>query len=233
MTAGFDAYGGEYEALVQKSIAFSGVAHDVFVRAKIALLSDVFERHFDSAPPSLLDVGCGVGAMHTGLASITRTLSGTDLSAVSLARARDEHPEVEYREGHDDALPWQDANFDVALAVCVLHHVPPGERAGLLAEMRRVTRPGGLVVVIEHNPWNPLTRLAVARCPFDHDAVLLGAGEARRGLGKVGLTGVASRHFLVFPSVHRLVASVERRLGGVPLGAQYMAFGEVPGAPAC
>ena len=47
--------------------------------------------------------------------------------------------------------------------------------------MRRVVRPGGLVCVIEHNPLNPLTRsLAVSRCEFDSDAVLLGASTTRK-----------------------------------------------------
>ena len=41
--------------------------------------------------------------------------------------------------------------------------------------MRRVVRPGGLLCIIEHNPFNPLTRLAVVRCEFDRDAVLLPA----------------------------------------------------------
>ena len=49
--------------------------------------------------------------------------------------------------------------------------------AGFVADMVRVTRPGGLVCVIEHNPLNPLTRLAVNRCPFDADAVLLRSGQ--------------------------------------------------------
>jgi hypothetical protein len=92
-------------------------------------------------------------------------------------------------------------------------------------EMRRVTHAGGLVVVIEHNPWNPLTRLAVARCPFDDDAVLLGARKARRLLQACGLHNVESRHFLVFPP-QIPAPRLERALARVPLGAQYAAIGE-------
>jgi hypothetical protein len=88
-----------------------------------------------------------------------------------------------------------------------------------------VTRRGGLTIIIEHNPLNPLTRLAVARCPFDHDAILLGAGESRTMLARAGLHRVHSQHFLVFPVANRLTSSIERRLRRVPLGAQFVTFG--------
>jgi hypothetical protein len=73
-----------------------------------------------------------------------------------------------------------------ALSFCVLHHVPPTQWVGFLCEMRRVVRPDGLVCLIEHDPLNPLTKLVVARCEFDRDAVLLRAGRAR-ALADTGL----------------------------------------------
>ena len=227
MTAAFDPYGPDYDAVVQDSIAFSGLDHALFVRAKVALLARLFARHFGVERPALLDVGCGIGLMHEGLGPITRSVAGTDVSAQSLARAGREHPQVEYRPQGDGVLPWPDDTFDVTLAVCVLHHVPPSQRAGLLTQMRRVTRPSGLVIAIEHNPLNPLTRLAVARCPFDHDAELLGARTARGLLRSAGLEDVRSRYFLVFPAVHRILSGIEERIGCLPIGAQYVAFGQV------
>lgn len=221
----FDAYGSRYVETVQNSIAFSGLKHDLFVRAKVVALAELFGRHFGSAPPALLDVGCGVGAMHPHLRAITAALSGCDLSAASLAAARGANPGIEYRGQAAGTLPWPQAAFDAALAVGVFHHVPPPERAPLVAEMRRVTRPGGLVVLIEHNPWNPLTRLAVARCPFDDDAVLLGAREARALLKRGGFGAVQSRHFLVLPATGPWVTALERPLRPFPVGAQYLAFG--------
>jgi SAM-dependent methyltransferase len=227
VTTSFDAYDATYEGVVQDSIAFSGLSHDFFVRAKVTLLAELFARHFGSRRPSLLDVGCGIGVMHALLRDVAGPLAGTDPSAAALARARREHPDVDYRPQDGQALPWPDAAFDVTLAVCVFHHVPLAHRDALLREMRRVTKPGGLVVIIEHNPWNPLTRLAVARCPFDHDAQLLRAGEGRDLLTRAGLGDVRSRHFLVFPRATRWTGVVERWLGSVPVGAQYAASGVV------
>lgn len=226
MTSAFDAYRERYDSVVQDSIAFSGLRHGFFLDAKIELLGRLFRERFGAAVrPALLDVGCGVGLLHGGLRALTRSLVATDLSREALARAAAENPGVDYRPQDGNRLPAEAAAFDASLATCVLHHVPAGERAALLAEMRRVTRPGGLVVLIEHNPWNLLTRLAVARCPFDHDAALLDAAEGRRLLAGAGLGNVESRHFLLLPTARPWSRRVERALDSVPLGAQYLACG--------
>jgi len=101
----------------------------------------------------------------------------------------------------------------------------PAEWAQFIAEMRRVTRPGGLVCVIEHNPYNPLTRLAVARCEYDRDAVLLSAGTTRKLMAADGLREVGSRHFLLLPWDTKPARRLESALSGVSLGGQYAAFG--------
>ena len=227
MAAAFDAYRDSYGTVVQDSIAFSGLKHDFFVQVKVALLADIFTDHFGANHrPDLVDIGCGIGTMHPALSAILGSLSGTDLSGEALARARRDNPDVDYREQNGDMLPWANSAADVSLAVCVFHHVPYGERDGLLAEMKRVTRPGGLAILIEHNPWNPLTRLAVSRCPFDHDAVLLGAREARDRLARAGFAAAESRHFALLPVQTPITRALERRLETVPLGAQYAAFGQ-------
>lgn len=225
MSAPFDSYSATYGDVVQRSLSFSGVRHETFLLAKVRELADIFARHFGGRPPSLLDVGCGVGAMHGPLGRIARDLAGCDPSAGCLAAARRFHPEVAYREQRGNALPWPDAAFDATLAVCVFHHVPSAERDALVREMARATRPGGLVVVAEHNPWNPLTRLAVARCDLDRDAVLLPAEEIRGRLRRAGLRGVRSRHVLLAPSAARWAGMLERPFHRLPLGAQYLASG--------
>ncbi|KQP52030.1 MULTISPECIES: class I SAM-dependent methyltransferase [unclassified Methylobacterium] len=227
MTSAFDAYRTSYDAVVQDSIAFSGLEHGFFLDAKADLLADVFGRHFGTSRPSLLDVGCGVGLLHRRLAGIVSGMAGTDPSPESVARAESENPGNLYRLQQDGRVPFEDRAFDATLAVCVFHHVPVAERSGLLADMRRVTRPGGLVAIIEHNPWNPLTRLAVSRCPFDHDAVLLGARETRALLAERGLRDIRSRHFLAFPFRRGWVPGVEKAIGRMPLGAQFLACGTV------
>jgi SAM-dependent methyltransferase len=124
-----------------------------------------------------------------------------------------------------ETLPYDGATFDLSIAICVLHHVLPPQRVGFLREMRRVVRPGGLVCLIEHNPLNPLTRLAVTRCEFDRDAVLLHAGRTRALMADAGLHDTRSHYFLLLPSAAPLARRVEHGLRRIPLGAQYIASG--------
>jgi SAM-dependent methyltransferase len=143
-----------------------------------------------------------------------------------VARAASRNPWASYSSyGPADPLPYEEASFDLSFAICVLHHVPPAGRAAFIAEMRRVTRPGGLVAIFEHNPRNPLTRKAVRDCPFDEDAVLLPRGEARRRLAEAGLAEVEAPFIIFFPREGSLRSRLERRLGWLPLGAQYYVAG--------
>ena len=121
-------------------------------------------------------MGCGVGLTHGSLSRIGK-LHGVDVSPSSIERARAANPDVEYAVADAASLPYDDAAFDVSFAVGLLHHVPVDVRDAVVRELVRVSR--RLTVVFEHNPRNPLTRLAVARCEFDDDAILLSHEIAR------------------------------------------------------
>jgi SAM-dependent methyltransferase len=221
MEASFDRYENEYEELVQRSIGWSGADHGFFLEAKAQHLLRLVGRHVgDPARACVVDVGCGVGAMHRYLGGLG-SIQGVDVSAASVERARRENPRVDYAVADVTALPYDDGAFDVAFASGLVHHVPPAARDAALAEMRRVVRPGGLVALFEHNPLNPLTRLAVARCPFDGDAVLLGPRELRARLARVALRPVEERYILFFPWRGRPLRRAEDVLRRLPLGAQY------------
>jgi SAM-dependent methyltransferase len=224
----FDAYGKNYGDVVQTSIDFSGLPHAFFMTAKAELLREIVTGHFGSAAkPNALDVGCGVGTFHPYVRSLFGRLCGADVSASSIAEARRANPDVEYDSYADGALPYSDNEFDLTIAVCVMHHVPPSDWPRFVGELRRVTRPGGLVGVIEHNPFNPLTRIAVARCEFDRDANLLRARTTEQLLADGGLGGIGTRFFLFLPWASSLARNIERRCASVPMGAQYLTIGEV------
>lgn len=226
MTQLFDAYDASYREVVQSSIDFSGLPHAFFTAAKADLLRDLIAVHFGARRPDLLDIGCGIGVLHPFLRPHVGRLVGVDQSQSCIARARTDNPGIDYAAYAGDRLPVADASTDMALAVCVMHHVPPGKWAAFVSEMRRVTRPGGLVCVIEHNPFNPLTRLSVARCAFDRDAVLLTARRTEALMRQAGLANARSRHFLLLPSARPLARRFERGLSALPFGAQYLTVGE-------
>ena len=115
----------------------------------------------------------------------------------------------------------EDATEVGATGVCVVHHVLPAEWPSFFAEMRRILRPGGFACVIEHNPLNPATRLAVLRCPFDDDAVLLRSRMTGKLMRDAGFGDVSSEFFLVLPTANAAARRIERCLSRLPLGAQY------------
>jgi SAM-dependent methyltransferase len=139
-----------------------------------------------------------------------------------------ELPEIEIRVQNDPLkIPYPDCEFDFVTAVCVYHHVPPGDRAALTSEIWRVLKPGGFFCMIEHNPFNPATQLIVKRTSIDSDAILLRSSEARRTTKRAGLVPREQRYFLYFPqSLYRYFKRWERALRSVPLGGQYALFAE-------
>jgi SAM-dependent methyltransferase len=223
MAALFDKYDKSYGAAVQSSIDFSGLPHSFFTAAKADALRELIAARLPGTlKPDMLDVGCGVGEFHPFIRGMFGRVCGTDVSTASVAQARARNPEVQYEAYEGETLPYESASFDLSIAICVLHHVPPAQWVGFLREMRRVVRPGGLVCLIEHNPLNPLTRLAVARCEFDRDAVLLRAGRTRALMTDAGLHDARSHYFLLLPSAAPLARRVEHRFRRMPLGAQYI-----------
>jgi SAM-dependent methyltransferase len=223
----FDAYDANYRQVVQSSIDFSGLSHDFFMQAKAELLEQALRRRLGVPRAGrLLDVGCGVGTLHPYLQGLFDKIAGVDISAPCIAEASERHPNNSYAVAAP-GTPLPGENHDVTLTVCTLHHVPPGDWQAFVNDMVRVTRPGGLVCIIEHNPLNPLTRLAVNRCPFDADAVLLRAGQSEALLRQAGAKNVGTDFFLFLPLKMQLARRLERLIGAVPLGAQYLTCGEV------
>ena len=221
MSSEFDAYGRSYDDLVEHSIEFAGRDHDFYLEAKADALLDLVRRALgDPASLDALDVGCGGGLMHRFLGPLGK-LRGVDVSVALVEEARAANPGVEYAVGDGTELPFPDDAFGLVFTVCVLHHVAPVDRPPFVAELARVVRPGGIVAVFEHNPLNPLTRLAVHRCAFDEDAVLLGSREATRRLAAAGLRPFERRYLLLTPWRGRVAAGAESLARGVPLGAQY------------
>lgn len=219
----FDEYRDSYREDVERSISFA--RHDLafFTESKANHLLDVV-RHRRGAPSTLtaLDVGCGVGTTDKYLVSQFRKLHGVDVAPGVVAAAATANPSVEYEVSDGETLPYEDGSFDVAFTICVLHHVPRGGRRRFVEELRRVTRPGGLVLVFEHNPFNPLTRLAVSRCEFDRDATLVSLRATSRLASAAGLEPVESRYILFFPWRAPALQRLESRLSRLPLGAQYL-----------
>lgn len=110
-----------------------------------------------------LDVGCGAGALALALAPHVGAVVGIDPVPELLALARERAPaNATFLEGDGTALAFDDASFDLTGTVRTLHHIARPEV--VLAEMTRVTRPRGhLLVVDQLAPIDPLEAIAVDR----------------------------------------------------------------------
>jgi SAM-dependent methyltransferase len=214
----FDAYSRTYEQLHAANISSSGESTEYFARYKLGCLLRTGARRHEP----ILDYGAGIG-------NLTRFLSGTfdevhafDPSAESLAVAKER---VGPGQFHQDVAAIPDAYFGSVVLAGVLHHVPPGARADVLATVQSKLKPGGTVYVFEHNPLNPLTRRAVATCEFDDDAILLWPWEARRELRRAGFESVSLDYIVFFPRRLARLRILESSLGWLPLGAQVFVRG--------
>lgn len=118
----------------------------------------------------VLDAGCGRGEVLLACAARGARVAGIDYSDAALAISHETLAGIhgtDLRSGRVTALPWPDASFDRALLGDVIEHLDPSEARAALAELHRVLRPAGRLVV--HTAPNlrflrygwPLSRLAL------------------------------------------------------------------------
>ncbi len=96
----------------------------------------------------ILEAGCGTGLLLDQAARVARSAVGLDLSRGMLVRARDRGLRIV--QGSLTRLPLPDASVDLVYSMKVLAHVPPIQEA--VAELARVTRPGGHLLLEFYNP---------------------------------------------------------------------------------
>jgi len=123
-------------------------------------------EHIDAQ--SVLDVGCGTGALAVRLAGVGYDVTGVDPSDGMLDVLRERAPAISAVQGSGTALPFDDGGFDLVLCVAVMHHVAEaGAVRRTLSEMVRVAKPRGRVLIWDHNPRNPYWRSLMSRVPQD------------------------------------------------------------------
>jgi len=137
----FDIVGPEWDALRK-------VFNDDLVRARAI-------NHLIRPDQKVADIGTGTGILALELARLGVSVIGVDGSSRMLEAAEEnlradasaEPGRVEFRRGDAHALPLEDAEVDAAFAHMVLQYLDTPDRA--LAEMHRVVRPGGILVVVD------------------------------------------------------------------------------------
>ena len=104
----------------------------------------------------VLDVGCGTGTLAMEVARrVGRAgrVAGVDPGTEQIARARAKaarrHVPIEFQIGVIEQLAFPDQTFDVVLSTLMMHHLPPPLKRQGLAEIARVLKPGGRLVIAD------------------------------------------------------------------------------------
>jgi SAM-dependent methyltransferase len=95
----------------------------------------------------ILELGCGAGTPMTKRLARDFKVIGLDISKGQLAQAVQNAPEADFIRADMTRLPFPEGKFDAVVAFYCITHVPRDEHIGLLRNIHRMLKPGGLLVV--------------------------------------------------------------------------------------
>jgi 2-polyprenyl-3-methyl-5-hydroxy-6-metoxy-1,4-benzoquinol methylase len=152
----------------------------------------------------VLDLGCGPGSFMVTIAPYCNSIVGTDVVDSFIDQAQDTISAMGISNASavytpDGKLPFSDGEFDVLMAVDVIHHLENIEE--VLLEAFRVLKPGGRFIVFEPNKLNPLLATMHLIDPNEHGLLRLGTpGIYRRLLSGYGtIEGVEFSGLVIGP----------------------------------
>jgi SAM-dependent methyltransferase len=182
-------------------------------------------RRLPDASTRIIDIGCGNGAVleeFVGLGATVANCAGIDLLEDRSAAASERLPDADIRAGSARAMPWSDAEFDLALQFTLLSSVlDQNARREIASETLRVLRPGGAILYYDFiwNPGNRDTRglrlddlrSLYSKCDIDARRITL-APPITRALARWSTAACAALETLPFVRTHYL-ALISRGVG--------------------
>jgi SAM-dependent methyltransferase len=209
----FDAIADIYDSVFPPHIT------EHYVQRRISYLL----RYAAGHAQSVLDVGAGTGLLAERLSDLGLGVVALDPFPQMLEQLQRRRPDVETVVAHGHDIPFPDNAFDATYSVAVMHHIaePPLVRR-TLSEMVRVTRPGGRILVWDHNPLNRYWSLLMRRVPQDTGAErLVPLPELVAGLRDAGADVVRTDRLGLMPDfVPRCLlgpaAALERAVEATP-----------------
>lgn len=155
----------------------------------------------------VLDIGCGTGTTALEASKIVGpkgSVNGIDASAEMISRARKKalrsKREVEFTQAFVDSLPFFNEQFDLVVSTLMLHHLPSQIRRECAAEVRRVLKPGGRVLVVDFTTA-PGTKGIVAHFHrhghISFDELVQIFRDASMNIVESGAVGISDLHFVL------------------------------------
>ncbi len=177
----------------------------------------------------VLDAGCGGGASSVWLAELGYEVISIDIGKSLMKLAREKIQKVRNHVslilGDAENLPLREGSFNLAVSIALLHHVPNDSE--VLAEMKRVVKPGGEIAISEPNALNPYL-LCLSAFHFllkRHEHLMLRSTKWRlmKIFRRLGLRGVKSENIIFTPRINKprwlihLMTRIETMLEKMPL----------------
>jgi SAM-dependent methyltransferase len=218
----FDDYAHNYRQILRSGLRISSDKDDYFDLYKLNCL-----RRWACKPDQadeILDFGCGIGKLTRliGQAYPQSIVFGYDISPESISVARKGSAHLK-NVLFETQIP-HGTSYDLIIAANVFHHIREKDRAEILLKLRALLKTDGMIIIFEHNPFNPLTLYIVKTCPLDKGAALITLGRFIRLARECQLQVQEKRYVVFFPPFLKYFQKLEASLGFLPLGAQYMAL---------
>lgn len=201
MTDWFDSNASQYKETMGSLVAPFGTSHTTLVSKKVAICKQLCSEN-NMKIKRILDFGSGLGIALPFFQEYfpEAKIIATDISNEALAKSQEIlGTQIDFRIITDTKIPVQSKSFDLVFASGVFHHISKKHRTYWLGEIKRVPRTGGLAVLFENNPYHPVTRWMVSRCPWDKDVDLLSMSETEDLFGRLGFCPIRSQYHLIFP----------------------------------
>lgn len=225
--AEFDKFGRDYSSILNRDVRFSGEGPEYFANYKAECVKELLGENFRG---NILDYGCGVGLVSRFLREHFEKnkvgITGYDISSASVKEAANNVRGVRFL---DDINDMAGNKFQAVIMANVLHHVSPEDRGSFLKKISDFLAKEGVVIIFEHNPYNPLTRLTVKFSVLDKNTSLLTLNDTEKLIHGAGLETYRKRYIVFFPGFLRILRRMEPSLGWLPAGAQYMCAGRSGG----
>lgn len=223
----FDAFAENYDEALNEGLKLSGESKDFFAENRMKWVRSRLKES-ESLPSTALDFGCGTGSAAPFFFDILGidSLVGMDPSEQSLEQGRNSWKDYPVEFVSD--TQHIEEPLDFAFCNGVFHHIPPAQRELAVQSIFDSLSAGSCFAFWENNPWNPVTRYAMSRVPFDADAILVWPGEARMLLKNGGFEILHTDYVFFFPRFLAFLRRFEPLLKWLPLGGQYLVLCRKP-----
>jgi SAM-dependent methyltransferase len=102
----------------------------------------------------VLEIGCGMGELLTGLSEVGYDCTGLDVSRTRIERLqRRQRPRLRFQQAEGTRLPFDGASFDLVISIQLFEHLHPDDAETHLRETCRVLKPGGRYLLETPNKW--------------------------------------------------------------------------------